>query len=207
MLRAPTAIVLLALGASVPSLAQPGPSTRPAPALTGPFAPAVPPALAHALSCRPDVNSPDSTGGSHPDLYCAGRAEPRVPGAPYAAMINLSSTNVITYLTLQWAVGAVPGEDTVRSASMDSAYAATRSFLRQRLGPSVSCKGVEAWPKSVGTALLAPPRRQRMHATGADLPAPLPEYGGWSLVMQSVLHPNPGECEPERRTGARSRPR
>jgi hypothetical protein len=179
-------LALLTLAApSARAIAQQSDSELPAPALTGDLAPLVPTAFAQALRCRPkDDPSPPRAVVSKSVLSCGVRLSTPGHGEPFSVFVDLNPDGRITYLMLDWGVGGAPGEDSVRTVRLDSAYAAAKTFVQRRLGPPVICRGTVLWRTASGILVLTPPRRGMMHSTPSYPPQPPgPEYASWDLLV------------------------
>lgn len=112
-----------------------------APPLRGPFARFSPASLRRTVTCDPPDFARDSLGvPQRPGLFCSGSAYPAQPGE--LAMISLDADGDILHVSLHWEVGTSTGEDPVRTAVVDSAYAAAESLLVRLAGARMACAQV-----------------------------------------------------------------
>lgn len=170
------------------AVAQPDTAERPMPPITAEFARLVPSALARATRCRRADATGESAGAIRSfRLSCAGRTPPTEHGAPFITFIDLDADGLISHFVLEWTVAGSLGEDSLRTAPLDSAYADAQAFVGKQLGaPPMICRNTPLWRTSRGILVATPPRRQRMHSTPSYPPQPPgPEYASWALVLNT----------------------
>lgn len=159
-----------------------------APPLRGPFARFIPDALRRAITCDPPDFARDSLGvPQRPGLFCSGSAFPTLRGEPYLAMISLDADGEILHMSLHWEVGSLGSEDTVRTAVLDSAYAAAESVLVRLVGARMACAHVPVWSTQDGIAILTPPQRGRSRGAWGAGAVRYPQHARWVLYAQRGL--------------------
>lgn len=191
-------LLLVALpNAASRAFAQQNAEERPLPSLDAEFARLVPDSLARAIRCRRADPTRSSAGViSNAGLSCGGRALAAERGTPFIAFIDLDAEGRMTRFILEWTVGVPAGDDTLRTARLDSAYAESQAFVAQHLGRSrMICRSTPLWQTSKGILVTTPPRRGRMHSTPSFPPQrPGPEYASWALALDRSWQPTAEEC-------------